>query len=118
MATLNAALDIAKTALLSAQKSINVTSHNIANANTEGYTRQRAVVEPSDPVLYGGLFFGTGVSVNNVVRIYDGFQVAQLRDANSTLSRYETAGSLVKGLEAALNDLGNGGILTRLDSFF
>lgn len=118
MATLNGALDIAKTALLTAQKSINVASHNIANANTEGYTRQRAVVEPTDPVSYGGLFFGTGVSVNNVVRVYDGFQVAQLRDARSSLARYETSGSLVKSLEAAMNDLSGAGILTRLDAFF
>ncbi|HXI10798.1 MAG TPA: flagellar basal body protein, partial [Thermodesulfobacteriota bacterium] len=43
MASLNSILDIAKTSLIASQKAISVTSHNISNANTPGYTRQRAV---------------------------------------------------------------------------
>jgi flagellar hook-associated protein 1 FlgK len=79
MSSINGVFDIAKTALLASQKAINVTAHNIANANTEGYTRQMAVLETKNPVNFGGLFFGTGVDVAGVERIYDSYQTIQLR---------------------------------------
>ena len=118
MSTINAVFDIAKTALLASQKAINVTSHNIANANTEGYTRQRAVLETKNPVNFGGLFFGTGVDVAGVERIYDSYQTIQLRDASSGLARFETRGSHLAALESILNDFDGSGLSTRLDAFF
>ena len=100
MSTLNGIFDIAKTALQANQKAINVTSHNIANANTAGYTRQRVVLETMNPVNFGGQFFGTGVDVAAVERVYDSFQTIQLRDAQSALSRFETRGQHLAGLES------------------
>lgn len=118
MTTLNGVFDIAKTALLAHQKSLNVTSHNIANANTAGYTRQRVVLETMTPVNYGGQFFGTGVDVKSVERVYDSFQTIQLRDASSGLSRFETKGQHLAGLESILNDFDGAGLSSRLDAFF
>ncbi|CAG1065604.1 Flagellar hook-associated protein 1 [uncultured bacterium] len=118
MTTLNGVFDIAKTALLAHQKSLNVTSHNIANANTAGYTRQRVVLETMTPVNFGGQFFGTGVDVKSVERVYDSFQTIQLRDASSGLSRFETRGQHLSGLESILNDFDGAGLSSRLDAFF
>jgi flagellar hook-associated protein 1 FlgK len=119
MSSLNSALDIAKTALLSSQKAINVTSHNIANASTEGYTRQRAGLEATQPVIYGSLYFGTGVTVSAIERIYDSFQAAQLRSSQSLFSRYESKEALLKTLEAAFDDLNEGsGLSSPLNDFF
>ena len=118
MSSINAVFDIAKTALLASQKAINVTSHNIANANTEGYTRQRAVLETKNPVNFGGLFFGTGVDVAGVERVYDSYQTMQLRDASSGLARFETRGQHMAALESILNDFDGSGLSTRLDAFF
>lgn len=118
MSTLNAVFDIAKTALQANQKAINVTSHNIANANTAGYTRQKVVLETMTPVNFGGLFFGTGVEVAAVERVYDSFQSIQLRDAQSGLTRFEAKGQHLSGLESILNDFDGGGLSTRLDDFF
>jgi flagellar hook-associated protein 1 FlgK len=118
MTTLNGVFDIAKTALLAHQKSLNVTSHNIANANTAGYTRQRVVLETMTPVNFGGQFFGTGVDVKSVERVYDSFQTIQLRDASSGLSRFETRGQHLAGLESILNDFDGAGLSSRLDAFF
>ncbi|MCR4287286.1 MAG: flagellar hook-associated protein FlgK, partial [Deltaproteobacteria bacterium] len=118
MATLNAALDVAKTALFAAQKAITVTSHNIANSSTEGYTRQRAVLEASEPLIYGGLMFGTGVNVASVQRVYDSFSTAQYREASSSLSRFEADEGLLKRLEAVFNDINGSGALTYMDKFF
>ncbi|MBI4949494.1 MAG: flagellar hook-associated protein FlgK [Deltaproteobacteria bacterium] len=118
MASLTSVLDIAKTALLANQKAINVTSHNIANANTEGYTRQKAVLEPMTAVRYGGLYFGTGVTINSIERVFDRFQGVQIRTATSTLSRYETKGEHLSALEALVNDLDGAGLSSRIDDFF
>lgn len=119
MSSLNSALDIAKTALLSSQKAINVTSHNIANANTEGYTRQRASLEAMPPVMHGNFYFGTGVTVSAIERIYDSFQAAQLRSSQSSFSRYESKEALLKTLEASFDDLNEGsGLSAPLDAFF
>lgn len=118
MASLNSVLDIAKTALLTTEKAINVTSHNIANANTPGYTRQEAVLEPQDPVMYGGLMFGTGVKVVDVKRYYQNFQTVQLRDSYSNLSSYQSLEELVKKLESKFNDFSGSGLSSSLSSFF
>ncbi|MFQ5736257.1 MAG: flagellar hook-associated protein FlgK [Thermodesulfobacteriota bacterium] len=118
MSTLNSVLDIAKTALLSSQKAINVTSHNISNASTPGYTKQTAVMESMDPVNYGGLYFGAGVTVSGIERVYDSFQATQIRDANSSLSRYEAKGGHLSAVESLLNDFGGSGLSSRVDDFF
>lgn len=118
MASLNSVLDIAKTALLTTEKAINVTSHNIANANTPGYTRQEAVLEPQEPVMFGGLMFGTGVKVADVKRYYQNFQTVQLRDAYSSLSSYQSTEELVKKLESKFNDFSGSGLSSSLSAFF
>lgn len=118
MSSLNSVLDIAKNALLSSQKAISVTSHNIANANTPGYSRQVAVLEPMDPVNFGGLYFGTGVKTGTIERVSDAFQTAQLRNTTSSLSMFESKGELLKALEGVVNDLGGTGISSSLDAFF
>lgn len=118
MSSLNSVLDIAKNALLSTQKAISVTSHNIANSNTPGYSRQRANFSTMDSVAYGGLFYGTGVTVEDIQRIYDGFQAVQLRDATSAESMYESKSTVLSALEGILNDLDGNGLGTQLDKFF
>jgi flagellar hook-associated protein 1 FlgK len=60
--------EISKSGLFAAQKSMSTASHNIANANTPGYTRQRS--ELSTEVLRkNGFTVGRGVSVDQVQRL-------------------------------------------------
>ncbi len=118
MSNLNSVLDIAKTALLTNQKAINVTSHNIANANTPGYTKQTAVIEAMDPVNYGGLYYGTGVTVSSIERVYDSFQATQIRSANSELSKYDSLGTHLSAVENVINDFSGEGLSSSIDKFF
>jgi flagellar hook-associated protein 1 FlgK len=70
--------DVAKTALLTQQKALDVTANNIANVNTEGYSRQRLNMEQNEPVYYQGGTLGTGVRANQTIqRIYDQFLMAR-----------------------------------------
>ena len=72
--------------ILAQQLAINVTGHNIANANTVGYTRQTAVLAPTDAYTEPGVSrppqagqLGTGVDVTAYTRVRDGFLDIQYR---------------------------------------
>ena len=43
---------------------LNTTGHNIANVNTDGYSRQRVELDARDPQLLGSSYVGTGVTVS------------------------------------------------------
>jgi len=66
-------LNIGYTGLNAAQISVNTTSHNITNAETEGYTRQRVVTSASTPISMAPGQVGNGVEINDIVRIFDHF---------------------------------------------
>jgi len=118
MPSLNGIFEIARTGLNASQEALDVTSHNIANVNTPGYTRQRAVLESRDPVNFGGHFFGTGVDVRGVERVFDSFIELQLNDAKSGLYAETSRGGVLQDLEGIVNDLGGAGISKPLDEFF
>jgi len=118
MPSLNGIFSIARTGLNASQEALDVTSHNIANVNTPGYTRQRAELRARDAVKFGNQFFGTGVDVSNVERVYDRFIGLQLNDAKSGLSADTSRAGILQDLEGILNDLGGAGLSKPLDDFF
>ncbi len=118
MPSLNGILSIAGTGLNASQEALDVTSHNIANVNTPGYTRQRAVLRARDPLVFGGMYFGTGVEVSGVERVYDRFIGVQLNDARSGFSANTSRAGVLQDLEGILNDLGGTGLSKPLDDFF
>lgn len=86
-----------------AQIGLATTEHNIANANTPGYTRQEVLIGSRAPQFFGGSFLGQGVDVSGVVRIYDQFlgtQVLQEQTQASYLSSYLTAMKQIDNLVA------------------
>ncbi len=73
------------------QQALNTTGHNIANVNTEGYSRQRVDLAATSPNRYGTVgYIGTGVNPTAVRRSYDQFLVAQVRNYNAQLEEFET----------------------------
>jgi flagellar hook-associated protein 1 len=71
------------------QRALDVTSHNIANANTVGYSRQSVEFATRDPERLGSYYLGNGVEVKDVRRHYDELLTTQLRGAGSTLGRLD-----------------------------
>lgn len=90
------------------KKALEVTSHNVANVATEGYTRQRAVIVSNAPGVAGSSFQGSGSSVQTVERTYSEYYQSQLVVAESLKSRYEEQMSLSQQVEGivASNDEG------------
>lgn len=73
MASIFNALHIGYSGLNVAQNGINTTGHNISNAETEGYTRQRVVTASATPLqtLPGNV--GNGAEVQDIKRVFDNF---------------------------------------------
>ena len=104
MSDLNAIMSIAGQALITQQQAISVTSHNIANVNTPGYSRQKLVMStnvPSDSEI-GPM--GNGVSPDAIERIYDRFINAQINNESQELGRWDAQKNAVESLEMIFNE--------------
>ncbi|UPQ88671.1 flagellar hook-associated protein FlgK [Vibrio sinaloensis] len=71
-------LNLGAQSVLTAQRQLNTTGHNISNVNTEGYSRQSVIQGTNMPRQYGGETYGMGVHVEKVRRSWDQFAVNEL----------------------------------------
>ena len=83
-------LNTGKSALFAFQRAIATTSHNIANVNTEGYSRQRVTLEAISSGNRDYEYNGTGVQVSDIQRVHDQFATARVNSATSDHSEQET----------------------------
>jgi flagellar hook-associated protein 1 FlgK len=111
--------------LLAQQGALDVTSHNIANANTEGYSRQQAVFSASDPLqvvdgtrLATLASLGTGVDIQSYQRIRNQFLDLQYRAQNMVLGQQSTTSDALGNVETALQEPGENGISSELAKFW
>jgi flagellar hook-associated protein 1 len=107
------------------QTAINVTSHNIANANTEGYSRQRATLETTRPFgmpslnnAVGPGQIGTGVQVSAIQRVRDSFLDYQVRTETSTYGQFSAKDKFLSEVESIFNEPSETGISTLVGKFF
>lgn len=73
MANLFNTLGVGYSGLSAAQVGINTTGHNIANAENEGYTRQRVITSAATPLYTAPGNVGNGVNVEDIKRVFDNF---------------------------------------------
>ncbi len=113
-------LSIAMSGLFANQKALSVTSHNVANANTEGYSRQRVDMSAYRPDQLPGDqgTLGTGVDTDAVKQIRDAFLDYQYRGVSSELSESEARAEIIENIEAILNEPTDSGIRQLMDDFF
>jgi flagellar hook-associated protein 1 FlgK len=105
--------------LLAEQRALDVTSHNIANANTAGYSRQEAVLQATDAMaLPTGERLGTGVDVVAYKRIRDSFLDLQYRAQNMQVGEGTARAGGLDQVELRLAEPGANGIAARLNSFW
>jgi flagellar hook-associated protein 1 FlgK len=118
MGGLGLTLNTAKDALLSQRLAIDVVSHNIANVNTPGYTRQTPVLEANDPALYAGMVMGRGVSVDQILRNSNTLIETSLQQRKSDLSATEEEEVYMKVLESLFNESSDGSLSAQLSEFW
>lgn len=110
-------LNIGITGLLAYQRSLDTISHNIANVNTEGYSRQTTELASTRPESFGSGFVGTGVSVASIERAYDAYIESSVRSTTSTQAEFEAYQSLASQLDNVLAD-SDAGLNATLQRFF
>jgi flagellar hook-associated protein 1 FlgK len=99
MSSLFGTLSIAVSGLMAEQGALNVTSNNVANANTPGYSRQRPVMLEGDPVPVGPLLFGSGVVLNGVESVRDPILELRLNEETQQHSQLDTMVSAMQQIE-------------------
>ncbi len=97
-------LGIAVSGLNAFQRSIETTSHNISNVNTEGYSRQRVELATTLPEFTGAGYMGTGVKTTNIARSYDQFINGQLRSSTSAFGEVDHYKSYASQIDNLLAD--------------
>lgn len=125
MSDLFSIFNISKRGMFTQQKSIGVTSHNIANANTKGYSRQRALIETTKPFgmpsmnsSIGPGQLGTGSKIEIIERVRDEFLDFQIRKETSVFGRYESREKYLKQVESIFNEPTEYGLSVMTGKFF
>lgn len=110
-------LNTSLTGMLAFQRALDVTSHNIANANTPGYSRQVANFTARVGSGAGSGYVGGGVQVSSIERMYDAMQVEQLRTSSTSFARFNTLNALTSRLDILLADPDTG-LNSSMQSYF
>lgn len=95
-------IDVGLSAIRASQQALYAISNNVANANTEGYHRQRVELIDRNPITIGALQIGTGVEVEHLSRLRDTATEGALISTNSLHSESETYLRILEQIEAAL----------------
>ena len=111
-------MSIAGQALLTQQQAISVTSHNIANVNTPGYSRQRLKMTTNTPADSAVGPMGSGVSGETIERIYDRYLSAQLINESQALGRWDTQKGAVEMVEVIFNEVDGSGLSQAMSKFW
>ena len=111
-------LNIGRSALQAQQKAIAVTSNNIANVNTPGYTRQRAEMENANVVNSSPGQMGGGVRVASIRRMYDRFITGEIRGESQELGEWEVRKQVQDRLEVVFNETQDDGLNKSMSAFW
>ncbi len=118
-------LEIGNRALHAHQKALEVTSHNLSNAGTPGYSRQIVDISATDPYTYpsfvGGKVsgqIGTGVEIKAVLRVRDALIDEQIRKENGLLGHWEGMRDTLNQMEMILNEPSDAGLRDSMDQFW
>lgn len=109
---------IGRSSLRTSKKSLATTSHNIANANTEGYSRQRIEAETNLPIQSGKHVLGAGVNIKSIKRVHDTLVEKKLNHSISGHNFNEERTGQLSSIEELFNEINSDGMNKILNRFF
>jgi flagellar hook-associated protein 1 FlgK len=110
-------LEIGRQGLAANRQALQTTAHNVANANTPGYSRQRPVLQSRERWTTDSQSVGGGVEVAKVIRIHDAFIEKRIWEEAKEYGRYRMQADGIKRIEGLVyNDGGHMGEL--MNRFF
>ena len=119
MASIFNGLHIGYTGLTASQIGINTTSHNISNAETEGYTRQRVVQQSTTPLgtLIPGAV-GNGTQVQEITRVHDNYVYSRYRSESENKEYSDFQRQTLEELSTYFPEIENVGIKFDMQEYF
>lgn len=115
-------LEVGKRALFAQQTALSITGHNIANANSTGYTRQRAEMQATSPLSISAgvnsFQLGTGVEISKIVRSREEYLDVQIRSENKNLGYWEAKSDSLSKIEEIINEPSDEGLANTLNEFW
>ena len=120
MASIFSTLNTSKMGMSVHQGAINTTSHNVANASTTGFSRQRVNIVTNRPISLGGEAgqVGTGAQIAAIERVRDSFVDYQVRVESSELGKYSVKSDYLSQVEGIFNEPSDTSISTTISEFF
>ena len=114
----NKLFDISRSSLAAYQKALAVTSNNIANANNPNYARQRVVLSTEIPDVRTRVAFGSGVKLEDIVRVKSNITETQIRTYNQSYSFANKQSSILGQVESLLSEPSELGLSNLMSNFF
>ncbi|ADC49193.1 flagellar hook-associated protein FlgK [Alkalihalophilus pseudofirmus OF4] len=118
-------LETARRAMMTQQYALHTTGHNIANANTPGYSRQRVNFTQAEPYPSIGMnrpmlpgHLGTGTKAGSIQRVREHFLDIQFRNEQSKTGYWSTRHTGLQKMEDILNEPSTDGIASTMDRFW
>ncbi|GAB6144618.1 flagellar hook-associated protein FlgK [Desulfocicer niacini] len=118
MSGLGSIFNIAGSALSVHKHGIEVTSNNIANVDTPGYSRQTALLQASNPEKSNNLILGRGVEIDAVTSASDRFLEGRLQEQSTSLSFYQEQDTYVSNIEQILSPDSDADVSSLLSTFW
>ncbi|PPT90580.1 flagellar hook-associated protein FlgK [Xanthomonas theicola] len=91
-------------ALIAFQRALATVSHNVANINTDGYSRQRASFATTTPTQYGSNYIGNGTKITDIARVADQLATSRLLDSGGELARLKQLSNLSGRVDTLFSD--------------
>lgn len=117
MSVLNA-LTTGFTGLRAASARVETTTHNVTNATTQGYTRQRVDASTADPIRRGLVFLGQGVRLDGVTRAADPLALARLLRSGGEAGADAAHRSALASYEAVFEPASGASVRQSVDALF
>lgn len=118
MPSLFHSLNIGSEALYATRQGVDTTGHNIANAQVEGFSRQRVNLTTRPPLERNGLIIGNGTFVKNITRSHDEFIEKQMNLTNQDAGRAKARASAMRQIEISFSPEMAANVGEELSKFF
>lgn len=118
MPTLFHSLNVGSEALYATRQGVDTAGHNIANAQVDGYSRQRVNIRQREPLQVRGLTIGNGVFVGSITRAHDKFTESQINKVNQDAGRAGARADAMKHLEVIFSPENTASVGDEMSGFF
>lgn len=118
MPSIYSIMDISRWALQATTRQLDTVSHNVANVNTEGYSRQEVILSTANPEYASEGWYGHGVRVSSVIQHVDALLADGITEKITDVGYYNARLAQLQRLESLANESSDSGLGNDITAFF